>query len=402
MSQDEKLIENFKVNRDVYSTIASLAFNLPYETCCEFHPVTGAQQPDGKARRSEAKKILLGITYGRSIPSIASQLYGDRTDMTEKEKVDGAQKIYDAVITAFPSIQEAMTASQDYATKHGYVETILGRRRHIADMQLPRFQYQALEGYVNPDIDPLNPATLKDKSEIPQRIIDGLNKELNGYKYAGQVYKRIHDLYDNHHIQVINNTAIRRKASRKCLNSVVQGSASDQTKLAILLLETSPEWKSIGGRLLVPIHDELLCEVPEIYSEEGGKLLSKLMCDAAAFLPFPSKCDVTKTYRWYGEEYPCPYPKPSSMDLENLSDEEIMWIQYMLREEEYLLPILPLSNGKMPKEGPPTRGINGVPTTEMEDAINDFLQKRKIPMDKFLDVIESEVGTGIIYPTNLI
>lgn len=47
-------------NRDVYANIASIAFNVPYEKCLEFHPETGEYQPDGKARRSEAKTILLG------------------------------------------------------------------------------------------------------------------------------------------------------------------------------------------------------------------------------------------------------------------------------------------------------------------------------------------------------
>ncbi len=162
------------------------------------------------------------------------------------------------------------------------------------------------------------------------------------------------------------------------------------------MLETDPRWKAIGGRLILPVHDELICEVPEPCYEEGAKLLSTIMCDAASFLPFESKCDVTITHRWYGEEYPCPYPKPNNLDYENLSDEEIMWLQYMLRETEYLLPVLPLSNGEMPKEGPPTRGINGVPTDEMIASINDFMQRRNLSEDEFIDFIEAEVTTGII------
>lgn len=54
------MIQSFKDGRDIYATIASLAFNLPYEKCLEFHPQTGEYQPDGKARRGEAKTIVLG------------------------------------------------------------------------------------------------------------------------------------------------------------------------------------------------------------------------------------------------------------------------------------------------------------------------------------------------------
>nr|DAM46306.1 MAG TPA: DNA polymerase I [Caudoviricetes sp.] len=54
------MIQAFKDGKDIYATIASLSFNLPYEKCLEFHPETGEYQPDGKARRGEAKSIVLG------------------------------------------------------------------------------------------------------------------------------------------------------------------------------------------------------------------------------------------------------------------------------------------------------------------------------------------------------
>ena len=54
------MLESFQTGRDIYASIASLAFNKPYEECLEFHPVTHEAQPEGKARRGEAKTILLG------------------------------------------------------------------------------------------------------------------------------------------------------------------------------------------------------------------------------------------------------------------------------------------------------------------------------------------------------
>lgn len=65
MSQDEKMMQSFMEGKDIYATIASLAFNLPYERCLEFHPETGEYQPDGKARRGEAKTIVLGEPRGQ-------------------------------------------------------------------------------------------------------------------------------------------------------------------------------------------------------------------------------------------------------------------------------------------------------------------------------------------------
>lgn len=59
ISQDENMIKSFQENKDIYSFIASLAFNKTYEECKEFTP-TGEYNPEGKARRSEAKSVVLG------------------------------------------------------------------------------------------------------------------------------------------------------------------------------------------------------------------------------------------------------------------------------------------------------------------------------------------------------
>ncbi len=54
-------------------SIASLAFNKSYEDCLEFRP-DGTTNAQGKERRTQAKSIVLGVLYGRQIPSIAEQL----------------------------------------------------------------------------------------------------------------------------------------------------------------------------------------------------------------------------------------------------------------------------------------------------------------------------------------
>ena len=276
VSADKNMIKAFQEGRDIYASIASLSFGVPYESCLEFHPETGEYQPDGKHRRGEAKFIVLGICYGRSVPSIAEQLYGKDDSLTEEEKIKKAQKVFDSVLNAFPGLRSAMLNAQKQARKYGYVETILGRRRHLPDMQLPEFEFRAGSGYVNPDIDPLDVTTLSNKAEIPQRIIDQLTKEFKSYKYAGQIYKRIKELREEN-IIVINNRPKINDASRQTLNSIIQGSAADQTKMAMLELVRNKEWQDLGGRLLVPVHDEIIAEVPMGNWKRGGEVLSECM-----------------------------------------------------------------------------------------------------------------------------
>lgn len=320
-------------------------------------------------------------------------MFGGDTSLSEEAKLKKAQRVYDSVLTAFPKLRALMDNSQAYARKYGYVTTVLGRRRHIPDMQLPEFEFQAMRGYVNPDVDPLDINTLDNQSEIPERVVKQLQEEFKKYKYFGQIVKRTKELSDQK-IRVINNRSKITDASRQCVNSIIQGSAADETKMALLLIGNDPEWKKIGGRILVPIHDEILAEVPMQNAEKGAELLSSLMCKAADFLPYSSKCDVETTLRWYGLSYPCPYPKPSSEDLESMSKDEIMWIQYHLVESEYELPVIKEADGSKPR-GDAAKGVNGVITDEFLAAVSDYKNRYSISTDKFIDFIETAVLEGV-------
>lgn len=386
----KEMIEGFKKDQDAYAMIASVAYNVPYEKCLEFHPITHEYQPDGKARRNEAKSILLGVLYGRSVVTIADQLFGKDTSLSDEEKVKKAQKVYDAVMNAFPGLRQLMISTQNYARKHGYTETVLGRRRHLPDMQLPEFEFKPMRGYVNPDIDPLDVASLQNKEQIPARIVAELEKEFSQYKYFGQIAKRTKELYEEK-IRVINNRPKITDATRQCLNGVIQGSAADLTKMAMLRLESNPEWKAVGGRLLIPVHDELIAEVPVENAEKGGEILSRCMVEAANFLPFTINCDVETTWRWYGLDYDCKYKKPES--IKTSDEDEIKWIQYHLTEMEYQLPVFKDKNGEKPK-GDAAKGINGKETEEYFAAISDYMKKYRVSESNLISHIDTIVTTG--------
>lgn len=65
LSDDEAFIKDCASGKDAYATIASIAFNEPYENCLEFYldekgEKTNKVNKEGKERRSKAKVILLG------------------------------------------------------------------------------------------------------------------------------------------------------------------------------------------------------------------------------------------------------------------------------------------------------------------------------------------------------
>lgn len=393
-AQEPKMIKAFQDGKDIYATISSIAFGVPYEQCLEFHPDTHEYQPEGKARRSVGKVLVLGLNYGMSVQSIGQDLWSNDDSMTDEEKTKKAQKIFDAVMTGFPQLRDAILGAQNKARTLGYTETILGRRRHHPDMQLPEFEFKAMPGYVNPDIDPLDVSTLQNKSDIPDRIVEQLTKEFKSYKYYGQIVKRTKELYEQK-IKVTNNQHKISEASRQVWNAVIQGSAADLTKMAMLKLTSNPEWKEIGGKFLIPVHDELIVEVPFEKREEGARILKESMEGAGSFLPFSISCDIEETFRWYGLSVDdiLSFDKPKDMNKDEWTESNIKWLQCRLFECEYVLPVFKNEDGSKPI-GIAAHGVNGKWSPDLDNYIADYMQRYRVSLDQFLDHIDNKVVNG--------
>ena len=289
LSNDQKMIKAYQDGKDVYSEIAALAFNTTYEECCEYRP-DGTANPDGKKRRGESKKIVLGILYGRGIPSIAEQL---------GKSVQDAQKIYDKVLSKFEGLAKFISDSEDMARELGYVETVWGRRRQLPDMQLPYYEFSYKSGY-NPDFDPLND-DVEMSSEVPEDVVRTLTKKLlncRSWKQRESLKEQIR----NQGINIKDNSSFIAQAQRQCVNARVQGSSADLTKLAQIELYNNQELKDLGFRMLIPVHDEIIAECPVENVKRCAELMSYCMVHAGKDLCVPLKCDVALFKSWYGKE----------------------------------------------------------------------------------------------------
>lgn len=296
LSRDEKMVKAYQEGKDVYSEIASISFNKTYEECSEFvfdenGNKTDITNPEGKERRSAAKKIVLGINYGMSMKSIATDLHCE---------IEKAQQIYDDVLSKFTGLKDFKEKSETFARKYGYVTTNWGRKRRLPDMQLPYYEFYYKEGQVPVDFDPLADETEEFSSEVPQELCEKYTKKLLNAKYRKEK-RKIKDELDSLGIEVVDNGRKIGDATRQVVNSRVQGSAADLTKLAMIELYNNQELRDLGFKMLIPIHDEILAECPRENAKRCGELMEKMMIDAARDLIVPISCDAEYTEHWYGE-----------------------------------------------------------------------------------------------------
>ena len=285
---DEKMLEAYRQGKDLYAEIASLSFNTTYDNCLEFRP-DGTTNPEGKARRSQAKSILLGVLYGRGVPSIAEQL-----GTTTKK----AQEIKDSVFRGFPAIKQFEEDSLYMAENYGYVTTLWGRKRRLPVLMKPDYEFSWKDG-VAPDDDPLGFDDVEMITEVPEKTKQKYTRLLNKAYFSQR--RKIFDQASAEGILIEDNTKLKQDATRQVVNARIQGSAADMSKLAMIKVGTDKQLKEWGFRLLIPVHDELIGECPKENAKKCADRFAYLMSTAADKLTIPISCDVEVTQQWYGK-----------------------------------------------------------------------------------------------------
>ena len=75
------------------------------------------------------------------------------------------------------------------------------------------------------------------------------------------------------------NTMMAQQARRMAINTVVQGSAADVIKKAMLAVDRDTTLRRLKSRMLLQVHDELVLEVPADKAKEAGERLARIMTD---------------------------------------------------------------------------------------------------------------------------
>ena len=112
LSQEENMINAFKNGEDIHASTAAKVFGVP------LNEVTREQ-------RGNAKTVNFGIIYGVSAFGLSNQ-----TDLNRTE----AKELIETYYETYPKLRAYISKQVDFARDNGYVETVLGRRRYLKDI----------------------------------------------------------------------------------------------------------------------------------------------------------------------------------------------------------------------------------------------------------------------------
>ena len=294
MSDDPHMLQAYLEGKDLYATIASKIYKMPYDECKEFR-ADGTVNPEGKARRTSVKPVLLGLMYGRGVPSIAEQM---------KISTQEAQKIIDDFYAEFPKVKEFVDFAQTFARDYGFVETAWGRKRRLSDMQLPPIEIKPCIKSYSDNFDPFAFDTtelIPQDDYVPDEVYRKYYTLLNRAR-GRQQQQKVKELAEQEGYTIKDNRGFIEDAKRQCVNSIIQGSAADMTKLTMIKIFNDEELNKLGYKLIIPVHDEVLGICPRENAKAVRDRLEYIMVHIVdGKFKIPMKCDIEVTERWYGE-----------------------------------------------------------------------------------------------------
>lgn len=166
LSEETTMIEAFKNGEDIHASTASKVFNIPIEE------VTREQ-------RSNAKTVNFGIIYGVSAFGLSNQ-----TDLSRSE----AKELIDTYYKTYPKLRNYISGQIDFAREHGYVQTVLGRRRYLKDINGAN---QVVRGAAERNA--VNAPIQGSAADIIKIAMINIHRKLNEGNFKSKMLLQVHD-----------------------------------------------------------------------------------------------------------------------------------------------------------------------------------------------------------------
>lgn len=166
LSEEDTMIEAFKNGEDIHASTASRVFNVPIDE------VTREQ-------RGNAKTVNFGIIYGVSAFGLSNQ-----TDLSRSE----AKELIETYYKTYPKLRNYMGEQVDFARDNGYVQTVLGRRRYLKDINAGN---QVVRGAAERNA--VNAPIQGSAADIIKIAMINIHKKLSEGDYKTKMLLQVHD-----------------------------------------------------------------------------------------------------------------------------------------------------------------------------------------------------------------
>jgi DNA polymerase-1 len=166
ITEDKGMLEAFKRGEDIHATTASRVFGVALD------------EVDREMRR-KAKAVNFGLAYGQSAFGLAQTLNIARGE---------AKEIIDNYFEKFPGITQYMEDTKVFAREHGYVETIMGRRRYLRDINSKNWTVRA-----QAERNAINSPIQGSAADMIKVAMINIHNELREKKFATKMLLQVHD-----------------------------------------------------------------------------------------------------------------------------------------------------------------------------------------------------------------
>ena len=166
LSNEENMMNAFKNKEDIHASTASAVFNVPINKV-------------SKEQRSNAKVVNFGIIYGVSAFGLSNQ-----TNLNRKESKELIEKYFEK----YPKLKKYINNQISFARNNGYVETVLGRRRYLKDINS---QNSVVRGAAERNA--INAPVQGSAADIIKIAMINIQKKLSEGNYKSKMLLQIHD-----------------------------------------------------------------------------------------------------------------------------------------------------------------------------------------------------------------
>ncbi|HEX6333177.1 MAG TPA: DNA polymerase I [Flavisolibacter sp.] len=166
ISGDPNMCEAFRQNKDIHTATAARVYNV-------------AEEAVSKEMRRKAKSVNFGIVYGQSSFGLAENLGISRTE---------AKTIIDNYKREFIGVTRYMDSMINFAREHGYVQTILGRKRWLRDINSSNF---TVRGYAERNA--INSPIQGTAADMIKLAMVRIHQAFKEHRFRSRMVLQVHD-----------------------------------------------------------------------------------------------------------------------------------------------------------------------------------------------------------------